>query len=130
MTHGLACISPRRLYPPGPLQPDVHRRRAARADAGVGLAEPRQVRFAGAVEIADVDAVFIMNAVFEWDALQTVLAQAVLAAEEDEHLVGLAVGDDQVIDAVAVPVGNDRRVADQRMFLALLRFEKQLAERD
>src|SRR5262245_32238974 len=86
----------------GLLQPDIHGRRTARSDAGVGVAEDRQVRSAVAVEIADVDSVLVVGAVFQRQPLNPVLAQAVLAAEEDKHLIGLPVGDDQIVDTVAI----------------------------
>src|SRR6516164_11624737 len=88
----------------GLLKPQIHRRRSAGADARIGVAEYGEVGFAVAVEIADIDAVLVMDAVFELDALHAVLRQAILAAEQDQNLVGLAMRDDQVVDAVAVPV--------------------------
>ena len=89
---------PRRCF--SLLQPDVNRRRAARADAGVGVTEHRQVGLAVAVEVADVDAVLVVDAVLQGDPPHAVLAQPLLAPEEDHHLVGLPVRDHQVVDEI------------------------------
>jgi len=50
----------------------------------------------------------VMDAIFELDALHAVLAQAVLAAEENKDLVGLAMGDDENRRSRRRSVGDDR----------------------
>src|SRR5262249_48482349 len=103
-------LAPRR-QPRGPLpegggllQPEVNSRRTARSHPGVRVTENAQVGFAVTVEIGDVDPVLVVDAVFQRNPLHALFAQAIFVTQENEHLIGLAVSDDQIINAVAVPV--------------------------
>src|SRR5262249_47638747 len=104
----------------GLLEPDVRGGWAARSHAGVGVAEDSQIRFAVAVEIADEDPVFVVDAILQGNPLDAILAQTILAAEENEDLIRLPVCHDEVVDAIAVPVGYHGSVADQRERLLFL----------
>jgi hypothetical protein len=61
-----------------------------------------------------------MDAKFERNSLQAILAQALFATQEHEDLIGLPVGDNKVIKAVAVPICDNRGVAHEREGLVFL----------
>jgi len=61
-----------------------------------------------------------VDAVFEPNLLHAILAQARLVTEENQHLIGSAVGDHKIINTVAAPVGNHGRITDKRESLVFL----------
>ena len=63
------------------LEPDVDSRRTARTDASVGVTEYGQVRFAVPVEIADMDSVFVVDAILEGNSPHAIGTQAGLVTE-------------------------------------------------
>ena len=95
--------------------PEVHRRRPSSPHAGVRVAEGGDVGSAVAVEVADIEARLVVQSIVEWDLERARQVQALTSASQHEDLPVLPLADDQVVHAVAIPVGDGGSVAQQRM---------------